>query len=183
MKKYCRFFTLVELLAVIAILSILGAIGFGSYSYANSASREAAAKSIITQISAALETVKKELGYYPSTKRDWEVIRVDIDDDVFKISFDGNSPKESRVSKIIAKAVDIELLVNSADGDKNLCDPWGGKIYYRCRGKVNTASFDLLSAGTDGKFGTGLKDEPGDDWNKDKFMTNGEIACDDITNF
>ncbi len=184
MKKSCKFFTLVELLAVIAIISILGAIGFGSYGYANSAARESAAKSIITQLNAALEAVKKEVGYYPSSKKNWEVVQIEVDDDgVFKISFDGKDPKDGRISKIIAKLVDVQMLAGYTDDDNNLCDPWGGKIYYRCRGKVNTASFDLLSAGTDGKFGTGAKDEPNDSWGSSSFMSSGEMACDDIANF
>ena len=44
--KTLRFrFTLVEVLAVVALVSLLAAIGFGAYSYAMNASRESNTKS------------------------------------------------------------------------------------------------------------------------------------------
>lgn len=38
--------------------------------------------------------------------------------------------------------------------DKILLDPWGQPYHYECPGEHNANSYDLSSAGFDGKFGT-----------------------------
>ena len=51
--KTLRFrFTLVEVLAVVALVSLLAAIGFGAYSYAMNASRESNTKALLKRIEA-----------------------------------------------------------------------------------------------------------------------------------
>lgn len=181
-------FTLIELLAVIAIISILAVLGFGSYSYANRASREAATKAIFAQLETAIKTAKNEIGYYPSTGKDWKEIKIILNnDDKFVITLNGDSPKKSgnpdRVSKIFARVADTQLLLRYTGPDGDLIDPWGGTIYYRSPGRINVGGFDLVSAGADGNFGISNAAKPGDSWEIDKFKTSGELACDDIVNF
>ena len=49
MKKYCNKFTLVEILAVVALIGILTAIGFGAYTYAMNSAKESSTKALIKQ--------------------------------------------------------------------------------------------------------------------------------------
>ena len=64
--KTLRFrFTLVEVLAVVALISLLAAIGFGAYSYAMNASRESNSKALFKRIEAGLESCRTKFGYYP----------------------------------------------------------------------------------------------------------------------
>ena len=64
MKK--RDFTLVELLAVTALIVILAGLGFAAFSYASNRGKEAATKSLITRIGAGLESVKIKHGTFPA---------------------------------------------------------------------------------------------------------------------
>ena len=183
-KVLCKF-TLIEILAVIAIIAILAAIGFGSYSYANSAARESATQTILKQLEVALESFKTELGYYPSTKGDWHEIEIKKDSDgKLLISLSGNAPnKQDRLSKIVARTADTEMLYRYTNSDDKLCDAWGGVIYYRSKGKINKTSFDLVAPGNDGKFGKSNKAAPTNSWDISEFKTGGDAICDDIMNF
>ncbi len=182
MKKIRSFrFTLIEILAVIAIIGILGAIGFGTYSYANTAARESATRAILTQLAAGLEQVKNELGYYPPSGGSWEVVKLKVDDGKLKVAFKGGTPKECRVSKILAKRLDMGQLEKHLDGDDQLCDAWGNAIYYCSPGKINS-DFDLVSAGENGKFGSSSSDSPQNARGSYVDKT-GEWACDDLANF
>ena len=80
------------------------------------------------------------------------------------------------------KNLDQEKLKKNLDGNGYLVDSWGGYIRYRYPGSVNKTGFDLLSAGSDGKFGKDSKDYPLDDIKEYK-DDSGEWACDDISNF
>lgn len=178
-------FTLIEILAVITIISILAVIGFGSFSYANTAARESATRSIIKQLETALETARSELGYYPSTSGSWHAIEIKKDNNgKILISFSGSAPsKQDRFSKIFSRVADTELLYRHVNSDDKLCDAWGGVIYYRHKGSINAASFDIITPGNDGKYGKNGKNAPVTSWLIDEFKSGGEAVCDDITNF
>ena len=59
-------FTLMEILIAIAIIAILTAIGIVSYGSINRGARNAKRKSDIGQIQSALELYRSDFGYYPA---------------------------------------------------------------------------------------------------------------------
>ncbi|MBP5530539.1 MAG: prepilin-type N-terminal cleavage/methylation domain-containing protein [Lentisphaeria bacterium] len=204
MKKSYRF-TLVELLAVMALISILSAIGFGVYSYAKNKSKESASEALLGQITAGLESFNAKHHRYPSSggsfqpvkftfgNSDGTLSKIDFGSEVLTLHTGSLTKKQRMENELIesfAKAVDIQTLKNNltppdSNGVCELVDAWGGKIYYRSPGKFKTGSYDLISAGPDGGFGTGGASTPpnGND-DLDKFRNSaGEKVCDDLFNF
>lgn len=59
-------FTLVELLIVMAVMSILVGIGINTFSIAQKKARDARRKADLRQIQTALEIYRQDYGYYPS---------------------------------------------------------------------------------------------------------------------
>ena len=189
MKK--RDFTLVELLAVTALIAILGGLGFAAFSYASSRGKEAATKSLITRIGAGLEAVKIKHGSFPSSA-DYKDILVTVNSStglIESISFDAGTTTHfgtnSKQLKTFLSVCDGESLKKNLDGSFNVTDAWGGKIKYCCPGKINTAKFDLVAPGADGGFGT-AGSESSVPTTLSGYKTEGtdaEWACDDIANF
>ncbi|MBI5448719.1 type II secretion system protein GspG [Candidatus Gottesmanbacteria bacterium] len=60
-------FTLMEILVAISIIAILTAIGIVSYGSVNRRSRDTKRKSDVEQIRSAIEMYRTDNGYYPST--------------------------------------------------------------------------------------------------------------------
>ena len=191
--KTLRFrFTLVEVLAVVALISLLATIGFGAYSYAMNASRESNSKALFKRIEAGLESCRTKFGYYPvstsftaisfTLKRDTSLVSA--------IQF-GTDAMSSDYEKEFLRVVDEESLKKNmiktlnassvSEKDFDLEDGWGGKIYYRYPGLINKGGYDLVSPGPDGKFGKNNKADPQSD--RSDYYSDNEKICDDITNF
>ena len=191
--KTLRFrFTLVEVLAVVALISLLAAIGFGAYSYAMNASRESNSKALFKRIEAGLESCRTKFGYYPvstsftaisfTLKRDTSLVSA--------IQF-GTDAMSSDYEKEFLRVVDEESLKKNmiktlnassvSEKDFDLEDGWGGTIYYRYPGLINKGGYDLVSPGPDGKFGKNNKADPQSD--RSDYYSDNEKICDDITNF
>jgi len=207
MKKSYRF-TLVELLAVMALISILSAIGFGVYSYAKNKSKESASEALLGQITAGLESFNAKHHRYPSSGGSFQPVKFTFgnsDGTLSEIDFGGETLELQSISdsdpqakkkrmknelfESFAKAVDMQTIKNNltppdSNGVCELVDAWGGKIYYRSPGKFKTGSYDLISAGPDGGFGTGgASTPPNGDSDLSKFRDSGEKVCDDLFNF
>ena len=195
MKNVCRF-TLIELLAVMALIAILGTIGFGVYSYSRNKAKENATEALLKQLDAGLEGLKGN-GYYPkSSGGDFSVIKVTFNTDgtVDKIDFGGETltniadpnNRGDRLKKerfdAFVRALDLQVIRNNIDKDGVILDAWGGKIYYRSPGKFRTGSYDLISAGPDGKFGKSKAAVPGDTLEEFREV-GGDHVCDDIFTF
>ena len=198
--KNIRRFTLVELLAVMALIGILSALGFGVYSYAKGKARGSATEALLKQVEAGLENFRTKNGYYPrSAGGGFGTITFTFASDgtVQSVNFGtetltrqtGNSlthvqrMKNAKLESF-TKAVDMQVLKNNLDGNGVLTDAWGGKIYYRSPGEFKRSSFDLISAGPDGKFGDGNADTPVGITDLGKFRDNsGEHVCDDVFSF
>lgn len=152
MKLYrCRF-TLVEILVALAIISMLAAIGFGSYSFAMNSARESATKSMLKQLEIGLSSIRSQCGYYPSTSS-YDVIKITFDSNNLpkKVEFGGTElPEDARL--VFLKALDIESIRKNVDSNNRLLDSWGTPIYYCYPGKIRKTSYELISAGEDGKF-------------------------------
>lgn len=191
--KTLRFrFTLVEVLAVVALVSLLAAIGFGAYSYAMNASRESNTKALLKRIEAGLESCRTKYGYYPASTS-FTAISFTLKNDtslISSIQF-GTDVMSSDYEKEFLRVVDEESLKTSmkknmyasSDSGKSfeLEDGWGGKIYYRYPGLINKGGYDLVSPGPDGKFGKNNKTDPQSD--RSDYYSDNEKICDDITNF
>ena len=199
--KTTRFFTLVELLIAAAIIAVLAGIGFAGYRYAQTSARENATKSIIHQVATALETCYNKYGFYPAADAGSELKFTFTDGRLTKVEFGTGStlekPESSADKKktagkyftLFANTLDPENIKNSGSPDGTgstitytLTDSWGGKIYYCYPGKVNTAKFDLVSAGVDGVFGDSGKDTP-ETLVKANYIDGKDWICDDIANF
>ena len=196
--KNIRRFTLVELLAVIALIAILSTLGFGVYSYAKGKARESATEALLKQIEAGLEALHLNSHYPPSNSKNFSTIKIKFESDGTLESVDFGGEKLERVASVsnkkermknarleaFAKAVDLQVLKNSLDGDDELVDAWGNEIYYRSPGEFKKGSYDLISAGADGAFGSGNKMTPEGLIDLTLFReTAGEHVCDDIFTF
>ena len=164
-----RHFTLVEILAVMAIIAILMGIGIGVYGLAMDKAKRAKTESLIKKIEVALEAYKAQHGYYIQTFGE-NVFYLDaVDGDIINppsAPLNGTTNPEYNPKNNFAKFIDLESTRNSntikdKDGRYYLVDAWGFPIYYRCPGNKNTSSFDVVSTGPDGKIGDNVKS----DWN------------------
>ena len=205
MKKIHRF-TLIELLAVIGLIAILGAIGFGVYSLSRNKAKESSTEALLKQLETGLEKLKENSHYPQSASKDdgseFSVITVTFaaDGTVSEIDFGdeklirqtASQPTKAQRMKqerfdAFVKAVNIQVLKSNCGKDGVLRDAWGGKIYYRAPSRFKKNSFDLLSAGPDGVFSSDGKSTPQMEQGYiklDKFReTNGDKVCDDLFNF
>lgn len=196
--KTLRFrFTLVEVLAVVALVSLLAAIGFGAYSYAMNASRESNTKALLKRIEAGLESCRTKYGYYPVSTSFTEIsITLKKDTSLVSAIQFGTDVMSSDYEKEFLRVVDEESLkknmiktLNASSGTDTdteksfeLEDGWGGKIYYRYPGQINRGGFDLIAPGADGRFGSGNATTP-PTARTSYYSTDNEKICDDITNF
>lgn len=207
MKQKRQSFSLIELLAVIAVIGILVGIGVGGYSYAMNSAKESATRSAMKQIEVALENMKTKYGYYPPCAKSKPT---ELDKDTGKIYIfdqDGNPPDSTNTASFktamqvpgnymadFVKQLDPESLrsLTTIDNEAShkcwyLVDAWGNQIVYRCPGEINKESYDLISAGPDGRYAefsknwTVLHDKT---YEKKDFRDNDNaMICDDLVNF
>ena len=206
MKKIYRF-TLVEILAVMALIAILSAIGFGVYSYAKAKAKQSSTEALLKQVEAGLSAFNTKNGYYPKSGTDFSVIKFDFNDDgtVNWIDFGDerlkwNKPSQNQQGQeqplakdkrmenerleAFTKAVDMEVIKNHLNGNNEIVDAWGNKIYYRSPGEFKKGAYDLVSAGADGSFGKDKADTPTGITDLNKFReTSGDRLCDDVFTF
>ena len=127
-RKGCRAFTLIELLLVLVILGILAAIVVPKFSGRTEQARQTAALSQIATFGTALDAFEVDTGHYPKGKNGLF--------DLVQQPRDAQNWKGPYMKNEIPK------------------DPWGSEYVYECPGKHNPSSYDLMSAGPDGRAGT-----------------------------
>ena len=143
-------FSLVEMLAVIAILAVLAGFGFGTYFLVNKNARITQAQVVIDNLSANLETRVAQSGEdYPENAGElYELLTGDSD------------PKDGVVDE--GKTPAFKEMDPQYDGkgkylnaQRKIIDPWGTPIRYEFPGINNNVEegFDLWSAGPDQEFG------------------------------
>lgn len=171
--RWRRGFTLVELLAVVLVLLILTAIGFGVAGYVQKKMAIATTTSQIAAIEAALESYKSDWGYYPPTSPyrisglgNWEVTNNAV---LYRALYG----QRKRYLSFPQSQVHVSYFGTGYGGTErstltatNLFDVWGMPFNYYCSpttpyslsnsnrgftmgGQVNVATFDLFSYGRD----------------------------------
>jgi prepilin-type N-terminal cleavage/methylation domain-containing protein len=141
LQKARRPFTLVELLAVIAILVILMGIGVGAFSYTNRRIADTRTRTLMKQIEMAMESYKQEFGYYVQMAPIGNLTVIPFTD----------------TRKDFSDFLDFETLkqnnTNLSGGFYTFIDAYGSPLRYRCPGRKNKTSFDLGSIGPDAMYG------------------------------
>ena len=205
MKKIRRF-TLVELLAVVALIAILSGIGFGAYTFANTRAKESATEALLKQIESGMESFHTRNGYYPKSKGgNFEPIffKFNSSGQLETIGFGGTDSADYKLTRVydssltrkqrlgneifdsLARGLDLETIRKHLTASGELEDAWGTRIYYRAPGTFKKGGYDLISAGPDGDFSKDRK-EASDlngltlgDFRED----DGTRLCDDLFNF
>lgn len=189
-RVFCRYFTLVELLTVIAVIGVLAAIGFGTYSTAQNKSRISATRALVENVASAFEAARAEVGYMPVTqngseKQFWGLSIQGSSSGTWNLKV-ANSAVDAKFQAAFAKNIDVELLFKFKEGNRTgngkLIDSWGNQIYYCYPGIANNAKCSVISAGPDGVFGNSTTATTPSS-SLSNYKTSGEWACDDIANF
>jgi general secretion pathway protein G len=124
-------FTLLELMLVVVIIGLLAAIVTPTIIGRGREAKVQTVRAQIANFETALDLYKLDNDNYPSTEQGLAALRAQPS---------GDPPANNWKAAYLKKAVPK--------------DPWGGDYTYTCPGNVNTDSFDISSAGPDGKLGT-----------------------------
>ena len=122
-------FTLVELLLVLVILGTLAAIVLPRFSGVSERAHVTAAQTELSTFKTALGAYEVDMGHYPQGKSGLQ--------DLIQ------APREA-----------ANWHGPYLQSDAVPQDPWGLDYLYECPGRHNPTSYDLSSAGPDGRFGT-----------------------------
>ena len=177
--------TLIEVLGVVALIVILLTIAIGAYTYASDSAKEKATKATITRVANALREIqdkgllKKTTAGTDSTNG---FVTINFDADNKKIKL-GNTELPDEAFKIFAKAVDADSIDSILDENKMIADGRGQKILVCFPGKFNRGNFDIISAGSDGVFADSNSDTVPPKNIANYKDSDGELTCDDISNF
>jgi len=149
-------FTVIELLAVMVIISILAGLILGVGRYASAKGYESKTLSQLLALEDAIEQFKEDRGYYPST--------VGLTDGTIQLgdqfSFGekiGDLPASHRLrgGNFVNSQTGVPYIPGYNGGP--YLDASGRPFLYRCDGSAdqkNRNTFDLWSAGQDGVIGT-----------------------------
>lgn len=139
-------FTLIEIMAVVLIIGLLGGIVGAAIFGQIDRARVTTAKTQIKQIEAALDFYRMDNGKYPSSEQGLEAL-------VQPPSIDP-IPKNYRPEGYLS-------------GGRIPLDPWSNEYEYLSPGQNNPYSFDLWSHGSDGKPGGSGTDADIGNWNQE----------------
>ncbi len=137
MKLSCRAYTLIELLAVIAVIAVLIAIFVPVAQKAVHNMKLKQVRADITRIEAAVELYKKDYGSYPSARS------ATIESSLYANCFPATTTLETYIKFPEGRTSDSVFL-----------DPWFMPYRYTSPGANNTSFVDIASAGPDREFGT-----------------------------
>lgn len=137
-----RHFTLVELLAVVVIITILATILVGGVTYAMKKADVSKTQAQLEALATALEAFKAEKGYYPPCTSAANV-QFQADSGVEKLVL--GSAKFSMQSKTGKVFIDFPFESNIQD----YTDAWSNAFKYQCPGTHNAQKYDLWSTGAD----------------------------------
>jgi general secretion pathway protein G len=118
-------FTLVELLATIAVIVVLAGLTLGTLGYVNKKGAESRAKAEVAALSAAIDSYKLDFGAYPAPN------------DLFK-ELTAQGPVNTNKVYFEPRASMAENMVSGP-----FKDPWGAPYNYRTNNLRNVGFFDL----------------------------------------
>src|SRR5262245_41884927 len=117
-----RGFTLVEMLVVIAIISILGGLTLAALSKARTTSKERAVEALLLKIKAALQRYEMDFQDYPPADGDMEGIAgAESLLRCLKTELKGGPYLDSS---------DIHVVDSNGNGEMEICDEWRQPIRY-----------------------------------------------------
>jgi len=120
-------FTLIELLATVAILAVLAALVLGTLGYVNKKGAESRARAEVAALAAAIDGFKLDFGMYPPDEESlYEELIGEGEINTGKLYFE---PAKGIVD------------TNS----KRFMDPWGSAYRYTTNATVNVGLYDLWS--------------------------------------
>jgi general secretion pathway protein G len=125
-----RAFTLIEILVVIVVIAVLAALVAPNVFRHVGSAQDAAARSQIEMLGAALDAYRLDNGRYPTTVQGLDALW-------------RQPTMDPRPTKWTGPYLRKEVPL----------DPWGRPYVYRAPGEVNPWGYDLLSYGADGKLG------------------------------
>ena len=123
-------FTLIEILVVIAVIAVLAALVAPNVFQHVGTAKDAAAKSQIEMLGAALDAYRLDNGRYPGTDQGLEALWQEPTAEPRPTNWRG---------PYLRKAVPA--------------DPWGNPYLYLSPGEMNPRGYDLVSLGADGALG------------------------------
>src|SRR5688500_8552751 len=135
-------FTLIEILVVIAVISLLAALVAPNVFRHVGTAKDAAAKSQIEMLGAALDSYRLDNGRYPSTEQGLHAL--------WETPTSEPRPNNWR-GPYLRKAIPN--------------DPWGNAYVYLCPGENSAQGYDLISYGADGQPGGEGDDADVNNWN------------------
>jgi len=118
-------FTLVELLATVAVIAVLAGLVLGTLGYVNRKGAEGRAKAEVAALSAAIDSYKLDFGAYPAATNLFKELTAQGPVNTNKVYFE---PRGS-------------MATNMTNGP--FLDPWGDPYKYRIENPRNIGFFDL----------------------------------------
>lgn len=152
-----RGFTLVEMLAVVAIIVILAALVVGGMKYATEKTNTNKAKIQVALLSSAIEQYKIDTGSYPASQSPTgenesanlrKLLFLDARDDP-------NKAKKMYLAQL--EETDKQGWITGTGDSAKITDPWGNEYRYRAGKAAVNQDFDVWSIGKDGKTQDDLK--------------------------
>lgn len=174
-------FTLIELMAVLAVIAILAGIVIGGVQVAQRRAARNRAVADLERLATAIENYRGAKGYYPSSERPGSGPGRQFEDAlVFRLLYEpvaaGAGPHielRSRDLDADVGAIGAAAQAGTLLRDRRFVDPWGRPWRYRRWGQLGSAeraspwhpddagyraqnsdTYDLYSVGPDGVFGT-----------------------------
>ena len=178
-----RNFTMVEILATIAIIAILAGLSFGAYRAIQKGQAKTKTEATVNSIHIALQAFKNKYGYYPQAPDPVALVFCKERNTTKDSGTSGSDILKSAASRLVLGKdftvfLGTEVMRNAviktgnisgnpvyifADSYKdpvtncsilNNVSKKANLIYYKCPGDMNQESYDLFSAGPDRKFNT-----------------------------
>ncbi len=150
-----RAFTLIELLMVIAVITILAGLGIGGMGMATRRASEADTRSRMERLKNALQEHHRDWGYYPEQ------------DPADEFNIENFPHKSGSIEGFHDRDGNPYLGDDEVDGQGRYLDGFRQPFRYQSPGTVNQQSYDLWSIGVNGQNdSTDREDNPqqvGDD--------------------